>query len=839
MLSGIARSLWRPASTATSVARMITPVTKSPLQGYLLSNNAFRNSVNSKLASPTTRAYATATTSSSSSSSSSTHQFKTYTPSSPGRRWLKRVPRDHLWKGKPIRALTIAKRSTAGRNNTGRITVRHRGGGHKRRLRIIDWYRREPGAQIVERLEYDPGRTAWIALLKHQESGKLSYILAPHDLQPGSVIYSFLDKSSWNQAKNGITTTLPIDKGNCLPLSRIPTGTIIHAIGMKRNGGAQVARSAGTYAQLLSTGETGHAIVRLSSGEVRKFPVDVCATIGVVSNPGNMHESLGKAGRSRWMGIRPSVRGVAQNACDHPHGGGKGKTKGGKDPRSPWGTLAKGGKTRKHPNKMVVRERPRRLTKAMLRQTLTRATKAACNTAISSSRKTNGITSTVFAARSFVNRPGLQAARSIHTTISTRFASTLQQQHQVDSLPTVNITTNSSANITITPPEGSSYYRPHQPTTTLSPLWLRDNCPCPDCIHPTTRQKLHASSQIPLDIAIASYNVQPEGLELVWSKGLDDVGDWEDPAKSKPGHKSLYPWEMILGSYGGTPSEHRASTRMNHAPILWDEEIMKKNVLWLDYDEYMNTPEGLLKGLKQLQDYGLFFLKGVPTRDQEVATAAERIGHLRHTFYGRTWDVKSIPNAKNVAYTNLNLGLHMDLLYMEAPPGLQLLHSLENSVPGGTSIFMDSFKAVELLKQQYPEDYDILTKVPNTFHYRNADHHLHYNRTTIVVDPSNSALTVNYAPPFQGPLELPVDQMAGFYRALRRFSEFIERPDLQYRHTMRPGECMVFANRRVLHARTAFDPSKGNRHLKGCYVDLDMFKDKYRTTLAAGAEGKL
>ncbi|KAG0255905.1 hypothetical protein BG011_004861 [Mortierella polycephala] len=365
MLSGLARSLWRPASTTAGVSRMISPLTKTTnaaiLQGRFASTMTFRNNVtNVPVAS---RAYATITKSStttSSSSSSSTPQFITYKPSSPGRRWLKRVPRDHLWKGKPVRALTIAKRSTAGRNNSGRITVRHRGGGHKRRLRIIDWYRCEPGPQLVERIEYDPGRTAWIALLKHQDTGKQSYVLAPHDLQPGSVIYSFLDKSSWNQTKNGITTTLPIDKGNCLPLSHIPTGTIIHAIGMKRNGPAQVARSAGTYAQLLSTGKTGHAIIRLSSGEVRKFPVDVCATVGVVSNPGNMHESLGKAGRRRWMGIRPSVRGVAQNACDHPHGGGKGKTKGGKDPRSPWGTLAKGGKTRKHPNKMVVRERPRR-----------------------------------------------------------------------------------------------------------------------------------------------------------------------------------------------------------------------------------------------------------------------------------------------------------------------------------------------------------------------------------------------------------------------------------------------------------------------------------------------
>ncbi|KAG0370076.1 hypothetical protein BC939DRAFT_449895 [Gamsiella multidivaricata] len=470
----------------------------------------------------------------------------------------------------------------------------------------------------------------------------------------------------------------------------------------------------------------------------------------------------------------------------------------------------------------------------MLRHTLIRTTKAVCAAALNTSLKTNApLCTTAYAFKNTATKA--LSSRAIHTTVSARFAAPSPQQ---DALPTVQILQGSSGDITIAPPQGSAFHRSHQPTTTLNTLWLRDNCPCPECIHPSTRQKLHASSQIPLDIKVASHRVLPEGLELSWSKGLEDVGDWEDPAKAQPGHKSLYPWEMILGSYGGSASEHRAETRMNHKPVLWDEAIMKEKVLWLDYEEYMKTEEGLWKALRHLQDYGLFFLKGVPTEDQEVATAAERIGHLRHTFYGKTWDVKSVPNAKNVAYTNLNLGLHMDLLYMEAPPGLQLLHSLENSVPGGTSIFMDSFKAVELLKQNHPEDYEILRTIPNTFHYRNADHHLHYNRTTIVVDPMNDALTVNYAPPFQGPLELPADKIAGFYRALKRFAGYIEKPELQYRHTMRPGECMVFANRRVLHARTAFNPTKGNRHLKGCYVDLDMFKDKYRTITQNKQEGK-
>ncbi|KAF9926063.1 hypothetical protein FBU30_004284 [Linnemannia zychae] len=477
----------------------------------------------------------------------------------------------------------------------------------------------------------------------------------------------------------------------------------------------------------------------------------------------------------------------------------------------------------------------------MLRQTIGTALRTVTRTAATaapSSRLTPTpritLASSLMTSRSAGAFAG--AARSIHTTHIHSSASTSTEPLVEDSLPTVQLT-NDQTTVSIHPPSGSKYYRSHQPSTTHNTLWLRDNCPCPDCIHPTTRQKLHASTQVPLDIGVTSHRVLPEGLEIVWSKGLEDVGDWEALEKAQPGHRSIYPWEMILGTYGGTPTEHRAESRMNHRPILWDQELMKSKVLWLDYNEYMNTPEGLLKGLKHLQEYGLFFLEGVPTKDQEIAVAAERIGHLRHTFYGRTWDVKSVPNAKNVAYTNLNLGLHMDLLYMEAPPGLQLLHSLENSVPGGTSIFMDSFKAVELLRQEHPEDYEILCKTPNTFHYKNDSHHLHYNRPTIVVDPLNDTLTVNYAPPFQGPLELSADQMHGFYRALKKFAAYIEREDLQFSHTMRPGQCMVFANRRVLHARTAFDPSKGNRHLKGCYVDLDMFKDKYRTTVQAKNEG--
>ncbi|KAI9304221.1 translation protein SH3-like domain-containing protein [Cunninghamella echinulata] len=286
-------------------------------------------------------------------------QFKTKKPTTPGKRWLKRVPRDHLYKGKAVRSLTLAKRSTGGRNNTGRITIRHRGGGHKRRIRILDWHRMVSGEQQVLRLEHDPGRTAWIALLRHEETGKLSYIIAPEGLKPGDKVISYHNQEEV-EGEHSITRTAAIDIGNCMPLKMMPVGTIIHNIGLKRDGPGIIARSAGTYAQLIQTGETGYAQVRLSSGEVRLIPVDACATIGAVSNPDHQHEMLGKAGRSRWLGIRPTVRGMAMNACDHPLGGGRGKSKGNKDPRSPWGVLSKGGKTRKTPNTFVVKPRPRR-----------------------------------------------------------------------------------------------------------------------------------------------------------------------------------------------------------------------------------------------------------------------------------------------------------------------------------------------------------------------------------------------------------------------------------------------------------------------------------------------
>jgi len=290
--------------------------------------------------------------------------FKTFKPTSSGQRFRRYPTRDHLWKGGPVRKLTLAKRKKGGRNNTGKITVRHRGGGHKQRIRLVDFHRTEPGPCEVQRLEYDPGRSAHIALLKNLATEKLSYIVAPQELEPGMIVESFrtaTDKTEEElKRERDITQILPIRVGNCFPLRLIPVSTIIHCIGLKPNGKAQLARSAGAWAQLVKTGATGYAHIRLSSGETRQVHVDCIATIGKVSNQNHKHRILGKAGAKRRLGWRPSVRGMAMNPCDHPHGGGRGKSKGNKHPVSPWGKLAKGGKTRKTRNPMVIKPRPRR-----------------------------------------------------------------------------------------------------------------------------------------------------------------------------------------------------------------------------------------------------------------------------------------------------------------------------------------------------------------------------------------------------------------------------------------------------------------------------------------------
>jgi large subunit ribosomal protein L2 len=270
--------------------------------------------------------------------------LKTYKPVTPGQRQLVLVDRVGLHKGPPVKALTRGQKRPAGRNNLGRVVVRWQGGGHKQSYRTIDFKRaKHDQAATVQRLEYDPNRTSFIALIKYKD-GELAYIIAPQRLAAGDVVVS--------------GDRVDVKPGNAMPLSAVPVGTIVHNIEMKPGKGGQIARAAGTYAQYLGR-DAGYALLRLNSGEVRRVRLECKATIGAVSNPDHMNEVLSKAGRNVWRNRRPAVRGTAMNPIDHPHGGGEGRTKGGRHPVTPWGRPTKGAKTRKNKRtgKNIVRSR--------------------------------------------------------------------------------------------------------------------------------------------------------------------------------------------------------------------------------------------------------------------------------------------------------------------------------------------------------------------------------------------------------------------------------------------------------------------------------------------------
>jgi large subunit ribosomal protein L2 len=266
-------------------------------------------------------------------------QFKPVTPSLRG---TVLIDRSDLYKGKPVKTLTEGQHSHGGRNNHGRITTRFRGGGHKQTYRIVDFKRRKFDVPaVVERIEYDPNRTAFIALVKYADN-ELAYIIAPQRLKVGDSVVA--------------GAKVDIKPGNAMPLGAIPVGTIIHNLEMKPGAGGKIARSAGTYAQLVGK-DVGYAQVKLQSGEVRILRAECMATVGAVSNPDNSNQSIGKAGRTRWLGFRPHNRGVVMNPVDHPHGGGEGRTSGGRHPVTPWGQPTKGYKTRvnKRTDGMIIR----------------------------------------------------------------------------------------------------------------------------------------------------------------------------------------------------------------------------------------------------------------------------------------------------------------------------------------------------------------------------------------------------------------------------------------------------------------------------------------------------
>jgi large subunit ribosomal protein L2 len=273
--------------------------------------------------------------------------LKQYNPTSPAQRGLVLVDKSSLWKGKPVKALTEGKHKTGGRNNKGHVTSRGIAGGHKQSYRTIDFKRRMfDVAGTVERLEYDPNRSAFIALVNYETDGKREqrYIIAPQRLAPGDQVVA--------------GRKVDVKPGNAMELGQMPVGTIVHNVEMKPGKGGQIARAAGTYVQVVGR-DRGMVIVRMNSGEQRYIPSNCMATVGAVSNPDNQNQNFGKAGRTRWQGRRPLTRGVAKNPVDHPHGGGEGRTSGGRHPVTPWGKPTKGARTRhnKSTDKMIIRSR--------------------------------------------------------------------------------------------------------------------------------------------------------------------------------------------------------------------------------------------------------------------------------------------------------------------------------------------------------------------------------------------------------------------------------------------------------------------------------------------------
>jgi gamma-butyrobetaine dioxygenase len=358
-------------------------------------------------------------------------------------------------------------------------------------------------------------------------------------------------------------------------------------------------------------------------------------------------------------------------------------------------------------------------------------------------------------------------------------------------------------------------------------IFLRDSCQCHQCVDVSTQQKRFHTADIPMNISPLSTDTiriwNESDLEIFWNQSLNNENETDH-------HRSLYSvqWLHTYASY-----ERIARARYHDRPSLtWNRFDLEKIDLYCRYHDYLHSDDEFYRVLKLLNDYGLAFIDHVQG-ERAVERITERIGDIRRTFYGQSWDVKSVEQAVNIAYTSQALDLHMDLLYFEAPPGLQFLHALANSVQGGASYFVDSFRAAEQLRQIDRDAFDILCSYPVTFHYRNAGRHYHFTRSTIVLDrysPSARIDHVNYSPPFQAPFEFHncSTNFRRFLHALKQFRSLIEHAEHRFELILEKDQCVIFHNRRILHARRAFDATSGDRWLKGCYTDLDNFNDRWR-----------
>ncbi|KAH9033422.1 gamma-butyrobetaine hydroxylase [Lactarius pseudohatsudake] len=366
---------------------------------------------------------------------------------------------------------------------------------------------------------------------------------------------------------------------------------------------------------------------------------------------------------------------------------------------------------------------------------------------------------------------------------------------------------------------------------TFSYRWLRDACTCPSCLHPSTQQKLHRSSDVPASISPEIVETITDGVHIAWS-GPDR-------------HRSFFPLSF-LATHASPPALH--AFRQDVPAALWPTPsallAFSENDLDIPYSD-LGTPRGLLRAITQLQRTGLLFVRGVPH------SRHERCG-LRETFYGGVWDVRDVVDSRNIAYTSLFLGLHMDLQYFEAPPRFQVLHCLRNRVQGGTSLFVDAFAAASALRAAHPADFARLVDTPVPFQYINDSRHLHHAHPTISLSPASASpdgephiTGVSYSPPFQAPL--PRDTPSAFYDALGRFAALVEAPTAVHARRFSEGDAVVFDNQRVLHGRTAFKERSGpesvgkelGRWLKGGYFEGDQMASHGRVLRARAARGEI
>jgi gamma-butyrobetaine dioxygenase len=370
---------------------------------------------------------------------------------------------------------------------------------------------------------------------------------------------------------------------------------------------------------------------------------------------------------------------------------------------------------------------------------------------------------------------------------------------------------------------------------TFDSIFLRDCCKCPLCVNPSSTQKNFQTADIPTTIeGSCQITTELEETDLALINWRDDIPGYPE------GHQTALPLDFLRESLR-LENNYRTMQHEIPAHTFWENKTMTRDITYLDYNSYMKSEETLYKALKMLYTHGLVFLKNVPdTISTDSATSVtsivERIGSMRLTFYGRTWDVKSVPNAKNVAYTNVYLGLHMDLCYMDNTPYLQFLHSMRARAPGGESMFSDSFYAAEKIRQEDPELFEALRTFDVTYNYFNDGVAYRQVRPTIeLVDPRDSSSPIkliNWSPPFQGPFAHNIGSndcgkaLRAYHAAAQKFDQLTNDPANMFEYRMEEGDCVIFDNRRVLHARRAFEADKGERWLKGAYMDRDVYHSK-------------